>query len=80
MFMVNQQHLHFKGVAMNKYIISFVLDDNNKMETFTFDSAAERKKFFDSLGKDLPVNDVFPILCLLALNEIANKILNRREK
>ena len=119
--MVNQQNLHFKGVAMNKYIISFVLDDNNKMETFTFDSAAERKKFFDSLRKDLPVkdvmfsehndeltvkeegsdgmhyliqciilffvfihsfmgNDIFPILCLLALNEIANKILNRKDK
>ena len=25
-------------------------------------------------------NDIFPILCLLALNEIANKILNRKDK
>ena len=109
---------------MNKYIISFVLDDgknNRKMETFTFDNAAERQVFFDSLRQDVPVkdvmfseyngevvikeegsdpmyiltqtlfiffafahswmgNDVFPILCLIALNEIVNRLLKRKEK
>ena len=109
---------------MNKYIISFVLDDGKdkrKMETFTFDNAAERQVFFNSLRQDVPIkdvmfseyngdlaikeegsdsmylltqtlffffafvhswmgNDVFPILCLIALNEIVNRLLKRKEK
>ena len=106
---------------MSKYLISFVLNDQNKYETITFDSATERQLFFNSLRKDAPIkdvmfseyngevdikqegsdgmliliqsmlffltfahlfmgNDIFPLLCLLAFNEIVNRLLTRKGK